>query len=349
MKHTIHTVESVTSGHPDKVCDAISDSVLDAFLAVDPHSRVAVETFGSHGLLVIGGEVTSKGVVDAGKIGRAFYRSLGYTDDLQIMTNIVQQSPDIAQGVDTGGAGDQGIMYGYATAETPEFMPRAVALSHKLTQGLEQLRRTDPECAWLGPDGKSQVTMQDGKVTTVLISCQHADSVSQEQIKDTLVRKLIRPVVGDLDGVEVLVNPTGKFTIGGFAADTGLTGRKIVVDTYGGLVPHGGRAFSGKDPTKVDSSAAEMSRFAAQTIVANGEAKECTGTAEHAIGRADPLMVYAEADDGRDLSAIVKEKFDFRPKAIIERLNLRRPIYARTAAYGHFGRDGFPWEEVVSL
>ncbi|OGZ97082.1 MAG: methionine adenosyltransferase [Candidatus Sungbacteria bacterium RIFCSPLOWO2_01_FULL_54_21] len=349
MKHTIHTVESVTSGHPDKVCDAISDSVLDAFLAVDPHSRVAVETFGSHGLLVIGGEVTSKGVVDAGKIGRAFYRSLGYTDDLQIMTNIVQQSPDIAQGVDTGGAGDQGIMYGYATAETPEFMPRAVALSHKLTQGLEQLRRTDPECAWLGPDGKSQVTMQDGKVTTVLISCQHADSVSQEQIKDTLVRKLIRPVVGDLDGVEVLVNPTGKFTIGGFAADTGLTGRKIVVDTYGGLVPHGGGAFSGKDPTKVDRSAAYMSRFAAKNIVANGVAKECTVTVAYAIGRADPLMVYAEADDGRDLSAIVKEKFDFRPKAIIERLNLRRPIYARTAAYGHFGRDGFPWEEVVSL
>ena len=349
MKHTIHTVESVTSGHPDKVCDAISDSVLDAFLAVDPHSRVAVETFGSHGLLVIGGEVTSKGVVDAGKIGRAFYRSLGYIDDLQIMTNIVQQSPDIAQGVDTGGAGDQGIMYGYATAETPEFMPRAVALSHKLTQGLEQLRRTDPECAWLGPDGKSQVTMQDGKVTTVLISCQHADSVSQEQIKDTLVRKLIRPVVGDLDGVEVLVNPTGKFTIGGFAADTGLTGRKIVVDTYGGLVPHGGGAFSGKDPTKVDRSAAYMSRFAAKNIVANGVAKECTVTVAYAIGRADPLMVYAEADDGRDLSAIVKEKFDFRPKAIIERLNLRRPIYARTAAYGHFGRDGFPWEEVVSL
>ena len=349
MKHTIHTVESVTSGHPDKVCDAISDSVLDAFLAVDPHSRVAVETFGSHGLLVIGGEVTSKGVVNAGKIGRAFYRSLGYTDDLQIMTNIVQQSPDIAQGVDTGGAGDQGIMYGYATAETPEFMPRAVALSHKLTQGLEQLRRTDPECAWLGPDGKSQVTMQDGKVTTVLISCQHADSVSQEQIKDTLVRKLIRPVVGDLDGVEVLVNPTGKFTIGGFAADTGLTGRKIVVDTYGGLVPHGGGAFSGKDPTKVDRSAAYMSRFAAKNIVANGVAKECTVTVAYAIGRADPLMVYAEADDGRDLSAIVKEKFDFRPKAIIERLNLRRPIYARTAAYGHFGRDGFPWEEVVSL
>ncbi|MEK7099181.1 MAG: methionine adenosyltransferase domain-containing protein, partial [Patescibacteria group bacterium] len=220
---------------------------------------------------------------------------------------------------------------------------------HKLTQGLEHLRRTDPECAWLGPDGKSQVTMQNGKVTIVLISCQHADSVTQEQIKDTLVRKLIRPVVGDLEGVEVLVNPTGKFTIGGFAADTGLTGRKIVVDTYGGLVPHGGGAFSGKDPTKVDRSAAYMSRFAAKNIVANGVAKECTVTVAYAIGRAEPLMVYAEGEDGRDLSAIVKEKFDFRPKAIIERLNLRRPMYAKSATYGHFGREGFPWEEVVSL
>ncbi|MEK7541429.1 MAG: methionine adenosyltransferase [Patescibacteria group bacterium] len=349
MKQHTYTVESVTSGHPDKICDQISDSVLDAFLAQDPQSRVAVETFGSHGLLVIGGEVTSKGAVDAAKIGRAFYRGLGYDDDLQIMTSIVQQSPDIAQGVDTGGAGDQGIMYGYATAETPEFMPVAVALAHKLTQGLERLRRTDPECAWLGPDGKSQVTMQNGKVAIVLISCQHADTVSQEHIKDVLLRKLIRPVVGDLDGVEVLVNPTGKFTIGGFAADTGLTGRKIVVDTYGGLVAHGGGAFSGKDPTKVDRSAAYMARFAAKNIVANGVAKVCTVTVAYAIGRAEPLMVYAEGEDNRDLSAIVKEKFDFRPRAIIERLNLRRPLYARTAAYGHFGRDGFPWEQVVSL
>lgn len=349
MKQQTYTVESVTSGHPDKVCDQISDTVLDAFLTQDPQSRVAVETFGSHGLLVIGGEVTSKGNVDAAKIGRAFYRSLGYDDDLQIMTNIVRQSPDIAQGVDTGGAGDQGIMYGFATAETPEFMPRAVALSHKLTQGLERLRRTDPECEWLGPDGKSQVTMQNGRVATVLISCQHADTVSQQEIKETLVKKLIQRVVGDLTGVEVLVNPTGKFTIGGFAADTGLTGRKIVVDTYGGLVPHGGGAFSGKDPTKVDRSAAYMSRFAAKNIVANGVAKECTVTVAYAIGRAEPLMVYAEGEDGRDLSAIAKEKFDFRPKAIIERLDLQRPIYTKTAAYGHFGRDGFPWEQVLSL
>jgi len=347
--HHTYTVESVTSGHPDKVCDQISDAVLDAYLAQDPYSRVAVETFGSHGLLVIGGEVTSKGNADAAKIARSLYRGLGYKDDLQIMTNIVQQSPDIAQGVDTGGAGDQGIMYGYATDETPEYLPRAVAYAHKLTQGLETLRRNDPECAWLGPDGKSQVTMQDGRVSTVLISCQHAEETTQSEIREALSRKLIESVLGHLDGTEVFVNPTGKFTIGGFAGDTGLTGRKIIVDTYGGLVPHGGGAFSGKDPTKVDRSAAYMARFAAKNMVANGAAKECTVTVAYAIGRAEPLMVYAEGEDGRDLSNAVKEKFDFRPQAIIERLNLRRPIYAKTAAYGHFGRDGFPWEEVISL
>ena len=313
-------MESVTSGHPDKICDQVSDAILDAYIVQDPTSRVAVETFGSHGLFVAGGEVTSRGSVDAAKIARTFYRDLGYKDDLQIMTNIVQQSPDIAQ-----------------------------ALVHKLVQGLEHLRKTDPECSWLGPDGKSQITMEDGKVRTVLISCQHADSIEQPQIKEILTRKLIGPVMGDLTGIEVLVNPTGKFIIGGFAADTGLTGRKIIVDTYGGLVRHGGGCFSGKDPTKVDRSAAYMARFAAKNVVANGLAKECTIAMAYAIGRAEPLMVYAEAEDGRDVSAVVKEKFDFRPRAIIERLNLRRPIYAATAAYGHFGREGFPWEEIISL
>ncbi len=343
-----YTVESVTSGHPDKICDQISDAILDAYIAQDPMSRVAVETFGSHGLFVAGGEVTSRGTVDAARIARNFYRDLGYRDDLQIMTNIVQQSPDIAQGVDIGGAGDQGIMYGYATNETPEYMPRAVALVHKLVQGLERLRKTDPECGWLGPDGKSQITMESGKIRTVLISCQHVESIAQPEIKEILIKKLIGSVVGDLTGIEVLVNPTGKFTVGGFAADTGLTGRKIIVDTYGGLVRHGGGCFSGKDPTKVDRSAAYMARFAAKNIVAAGLAKQCTVAVAYAIGRAEPLMVYAEAEDGRDISATVKEKFDFRPRAIIERLNLRRPMYAATAAYGHFGRPGFPWEEIIA-
>lgn len=348
MKKT-YTVESVTSGHPDKICDQISDAVLDAYITQDPHSRVAVETFGSHGLLVIGGEVTSRGKVEAGDLAGDLYREIGYGDSLKILTNIVQQSPDIAQGVDTGGAGDQGIMYGYATSETPEFMPLAVSLVHKLTRGLENLRRNDPEFSWLGPDGKAQITVQGGKVKTVLVSCQHKDSINQPEIRSLLVKKLIGPVVGDLDGVEILINPTGKFVVGGFAADTGLTGRKIIVDTYGGLVPHGGGAFSGKDPTKVDRSAAYMARFAAKNIVANGLAKECLVSVAYAIGRAEPLMVQAETEQGKELGDLVREKFDFRPKAIIERLNLRRPIYEKTASYGHFGKPGLPWEEVVKL
>ncbi len=348
MKKT-HTVESVTSGHPDKICDQISDAILDAYLKKDPYARVAVESFGSHGLLVIGGEVTSNWQIDAAEIGRTLYKNIGYADTLNIITNIVRQSPYIAQGVDGGGAGDQGIMYGYATAETPEFLPRAVSLVHKLTEGLEKLRRTDSEFSWLGPDGKAQITAADGKIKTVLVSCQHKESVSQPEIKEFLIKKLIGPAIGNLDGVEILVNPTGKFIIGGFAADTGLTGRKIIVDSYGGLVPHGGGAWSGKDPTKVDRSAAYMARFAAKNIVANGFAEECLVSVAYAIGRAEPLMICAENESGLDLSGIVRKKFDFRPGAIIERLNLRRPIYKGTAAYGHFGKAGLPWEKIINL
>lgn len=349
MQQKTYTVESVTSGHPDKVCDQISDAVLDRYLEGDPRSRVAVETFGSHNLLVIGGEVTSQAAVDAAAVAQNLYREIGYDDEIKIATNIVQQSPDIAQGVDTGGAGDQGIMYGYACDETAEFLPRAVAAVHKLTQGLEQLRRGDPQCAWLGPDGKAQITVQNGKITHVLVSCQHAETINQQEITTLLVEKLIAPVIGDLAHIEILVNPTGKFIVGGFRADTGLTGRKIMVDTYCGLIPHGGGAFSGKDPTKVDRSASYMARFAAKNIVAAHIARECIVSVAYAIGRAEPLMVHAETDTGEDLSRLVREKFDFRPQAIIERLDLRRPLYQKTASYGHFGRAGFPWEEIVSL
>jgi len=344
-----YTVESVTSGHPDKMCDGISDAILDAYLSKDPYTRAGIEAFGSHNLLVIGGEVTSKGDVDAAVIGRNFYRECGYRDTLNIVTNIIRQSSDIAQGVDTGGAGDQGIMYGYATNETPEFLPSAVSLVHKLTRGLEDLRRNDAACSWMGPDGKAQITIQDGRINAVLISIQHDKNIAQPEIQDVLTKKLINPILDTIDGVEILVNPTGKFIVGGFTADTGLTGRKIIVDSYGGLVPHGGGAWSGKDPTKVDRSAAYMARFAAKNIVANGLAKECLVSVAYAIGRAEPLMVHAETENGKDLSAFVREKFDFRPRAIIERLDLRRPIYAQTASYGHFGKQGLPWEEIVSL
>ena len=347
-KFHLYTVESVTAGHPDKICDQVSDAVLDECLRQDPTSRVAMETFGGHGLLLMGGEVTTHAKVDYPAVARQVYRDIGHTAELEVMTRIVQQSPDISQGVDTGGAGDQGIMYGYATRETPEFLPLGIVRVHALTRGLAELMQSG-KLPWLKPDGKAQVTVQGGRVKTVLVSCQHDAAVDQAQIRSDLLTHLIGPIIGDLSGVEVFVNPTGKFVQGGFDADTGLTGRKIMVDTYGGLVPHGGGCFSGKDPTKVDRSAAYLCRFAAKNLVANGLADEVLVSVAYAIGRAEPLMVEAVDASGKSLAGTVRKHFDFRPKAIIERLGLRRPIYRATAAYGHFGRPGLPWEEVINI
>lgn len=344
----IYTVESVTSGHPDKICDQISDAVLDECLRQDPMSRVAVETFGSHGHLVIGGEVTTKAKVNYESIGHKLYKDIGYASLLDIQVFVVEQSSDIAQGVDTGGAGDQGIMYGFATKETPEFLPIGVVLVHKLAKRLEEARRKK-EIKWLKPDGKTQITIQDNKIATVLVSTQHDKKVGHDEVEETVKKKIISPIVGSLKGVEVLVNPTGSFVQGGFDADTGLTGRKIMVDTYGGLICHGGGAFSGKDLTKVDRSAAYMCRFVAKNLVANGYAKDCLVSVAYAIGHIDPLMVHAIDEKGRSLASLVKKNFDFRPLAIIERLNLRRPLYLQTAAYGHFGKKGLPWEEIIDL
>lgn len=343
-----HTAESVTAGHPDKICDQISDALLDAYLTQDPNSRVAVESFGAHGLLVIGGEVTTNAQIGAEAIAREVYRAIGYSEDLEVITRIVTQSPDIAQGVNTGGAGDQGIMYGFACNETPEFLPKAVVLSHALAQGLENLRRKSSDCTWLRPDGKTQVTMQDGKIKTVLVSTQHDAAVDQDTIRRTLIDKLIAPLVDEVTAIEILTNPTGLFVQGGFAADTGLTGRKIMVDTYGGLAPHGGGAFSGKDATKVDRSAAYMARFVAKNLVAHGFAKSCLVSVAYAIGRAEPVMVEALDENGQQIDKKLLQTFDFRPNAIIERLGLRRPIFKQTAAYGHFGKATLPWEEVLS-
>lgn len=343
---TTYTVESVTSGHPDKICDQISDAILDACLAEDPKSRVAIEAFGGHGLLVVGGEVTTSASPDYAALAERVYRSIGHEDKLNIVTNVVTQSPDIAQGVDGGGAGDQGIMYGFATAETPEALPLALVKTHELARGLEALRRFNPLFSWLRPDGKTQITVENGRIKTVLISCQHEKSIDQPEIKKLIVEHLVRPTLEDLSGVHILVNPTGKFTTGGFEADTGLTGRKIMVDTYGGLIPHGGGCFSGKDPTKVDRSAAYMARFAAKNIVARGLAQKCLVAAAYAIGRAEPLMIEAVNEKGENLAQYVKKHFEFRPEAIIERLYLRRPIYLSTAAYGHFGKTDLPWEKI---
>lgn len=341
-----YTVESVTCGHPDKICDQVSDAILDECLRQDPKSRVAIESFGAHGLFVIGGEVTTLAKFDAEKIAAKVYRQVGHSDKLKIITNIIKQSPDIAMGVDTGGAGDQGIMYGFATNETPEYLPRAVALVHKLTKGLEDLRRAG-KIKWLLPDGKAQITIKNKKITTVLVSTQHKKGIPIETIRREITNKLIKKVVGDIEGVDILVNPTGRFEVGGFTADTGLTGRKIMVDTYGGLIPHGGGCFSGKDPTKVDRSGAYMCRFVAKNIVAKGLAKECLVSVAYAIGKAEPLMLSAIDQEGKDLSGYVKKNFDFRPRAIAERLDLQKPIYQKTASYGHFGRSGFPWEKII--
>lgn len=343
------TVESVTEGHPDKVCDQIADAILDQYLAHDPLARVAIEVFGSHGALMIGGEVSSKADIDPGAVAEKLYKDIGYDDDIEVFTNIEEQSSDIARGVDAGGAGDQGIMYGYATAETPEFLPAPVVLAHRLSWGLADLRRHDQRFSWLRPDGKTQVTMDKGEVKTLVVSAQHTEDVTLDEVRALLTKHLLVPVVGGLSDIELHINPSGEFHSGGFNADTGLTGRKLMVDTYGGLIPHGGGAFSGKDATKVDRSGAYMARFAAKNIVANGIAKNCLVTVAYAIGKEQPVMLTAKSGDGKDLTPYLRKYFDFRPAAIIERLGLRRPVFRPSAAYGHFGRDEFPWEHIMLL
>ncbi len=343
------TAESVTEGHPDKVCDQIADALLDEYLRRDPDSRVSLEVFGSHGMLMVGGEVTSRGEIDIEAIAKQVYRQIGYADELEAFVNIELQSGDIARGVDAGGAGDQGVVYGYASAETPSFLPMPTALAHALTSRLADLRRHDPAFSWLRPDGKVQVTTDRGRVRTVVLSAQHAPEIEQDQLCAMLAEQAVAPVIGALGGYELHVNPTGRFVAGGFSADTGLTGRKLMVDTYGGLIPHGGGSFSGKDATKVDRSAAYMARFAAKNLVAAGHAKKCLVSVAYAIGKTEPVMLMARSEDGRDLSPLLGKYFDFRPAAIIERLGLRQPIFRETATYGHFGRARFPWEEIVEL
>jgi len=342
-----YTAESVTSGHPDKICDQISDSILDACLEQDPFSRVAMEVFGSRGLLVIGGEVTTKAKINYQEKAKEIYKNIGYQNKLKMIVNVVEQSADISVGVDNGGAGDQGIMYGFACSETPEFMPKGSILAHKLAQQLEKIRRENPSI--LKPDGKTQVTIENGEISTILVSTQHLKEISQNQLRQIIIEKVISPIIKEISNIKILVNPTGSFVNGGFMADTGLTGRKIMVDTYGGIIPHGGGCFSGKDATKVDRSAAYMSRFVAKNIVVNNYAKECLVSVAYAIGKAEPLMIQAVNEKGEDISDLVKKNFDFKPQAIIERLSLRLPLYFKTAVYGHFGKDGFPWEEIISF
>ena len=339
------TAESVTEGHPDKICDQISDAILDAYLEQDPMSRVAVESAGGHGELFIMGEVTSKATVDHAAIARKVYQEIGYNEPLKITVNVVAQSPDIAMGVDTGGAGDQGMMYGYATNETSSFLPKPLDLSHKLAKRLTDLRRNDKRFSWLRPDGKTQVTTKNGVVKTVVVSTQHTPDIKTEKLRQLILKELISPIVGKIAPEHCLINPTGHFVLGGFEADTGLTGRKIMVDTYGGLAPQGGGAFSGKDPTKVDRSAAYMARYLAKNIVTSGHANKCLVSFSYAIGYDQPVMVECWTDTSYDGRKWIVKNFDLSPAGIIKFLDLRRPIYRQTAAYGHFGNNQFPWEK----
>lgn len=374
MSSYLFTSESVSEGHPDKICDQVSDAVLDTVLAADPDGRVACECFASTGMIVVGGEITTTSYVELPDLVRSIIRDIGYTDpelrfdaeSCAIINVINRQSPDIALGVDRGGAGDQGMMFGYATNETEDFMPAPIYYSHKLLKRLSDLRKQFPDVMpYLRPDAKAQVTVEyndKGKpirAATIVVSTQHKErdihgrEATHQRITDDVVENVIKAVVPEswLENTQYFVNPTGKFVIGGPHGDTGLTGRKIIVDTYGGKAPHGGGAFSGKDPTKVDRSAAYAARWLAKNIVAASIADECTIQLAYAIGIAKPVSIYVNthgtsAISEHEISTFVQNNIDLTPAGIINALDLKRPIYRETAAYGHFGRPQFPWEHL---
>lgn len=364
----LFTSESVSEGHPDKVCDQVSDAVLDAMLKDDPMSRVACECFASTGLIVVGGEISTNTYVDLQQLVRGVIKDIGYDNaeyrfdaaSCAVVNVINRQSPDISQGVDVGGAGDQGMMFGYAIDETEELMPAPIMYAHKLVKKVADIRKTNIKLMpYLRPDAKSQVTIEYAangeilRVDTVVMSVQHDPDVTQQRIKEDIIENVIKEIIPAqyLDAnTKYHVNPTGRFEIGGPHGDTGLTGRKIIVDTYGGRAPHGGGAFSGKDPTKVDRSAAYAARHIAKNIVASGLAKECTIQLSYAIGVPEPVSIYVKTDGNNtvrdiELSNFIGKNIDLTPYGIISRLNLRNPIYRQTSAYGHFGRNEFSWEK----
>jgi S-adenosylmethionine synthetase len=370
-KRWLFTSESVTEGHPDKVCDQISDAVLDEFLRHDPDSRVAVESMTTSGIVFVAGEVTSKGKADVQKIVRDTIRAIGYDnpdygfdcDSCTVLASLHEQSPDISMGVSASmnkeqGAGDQGLMFGFATNETPQLMPLPITMAHQLSMRLAEVRKKK-EISWIRPDGKSQVSVlyEDGvpkRIDTVVVSTQHSPDISMSQLREEVINKVIKPVCNSwIDGhTKFLVNPTGRFVIGGPPGDTGLTGRKIIADTYGGMGRHGGGAFSGKDPSKVDRSACYMARHIAKNIVAATLADKCEVQVAYAIGVAEPISIMVETfGTGKipeeDIEARVRKNFEMRPAGIIKALDLKRPIYRETAAYGHFGRNNpsFTWEK----
>jgi S-adenosylmethionine synthetase len=366
LRNFLFTSESVTEGHPDKIADQISDAVLDEVMAHDPTGRVACETLVTTGIAVVGGEITTSAHVEYDELVRETIRGVGYdrakygydADTCAVMCTVKRQSPDIAMGVDTGGAGDQGLMFGFACDETEELMPMPIQLAHRLTQRLAEVRKAN-KVDFLRPDGKSQVTVEyragrPARVDCIVVSTQHSDRVSNVDLRDAVTEHVIKPIIpgGMLDSkTKYHINPTGRFVIGGPMGDAGLTGRKIIVDTYGGYSRHGGGAFSGKDPSKVDRSASYMARYIAKNIVAAGLARKAEVQLAYAIGVAEPVSVMADTFgtatvEEQTITELIREYFPLTPKGIIEALNLRRPIYKPTAAYGHFGRSGpgFTWE-----
>ncbi|MCB0702299.1 MAG: methionine adenosyltransferase [Ignavibacteriae bacterium] len=367
-KNVYHfTSESVSEGHPDKVCDQVSDAVLDAVLTEDPNARVACECFAATGMLVVGGEVTTNSYIDITEVARQVIRDIGYTkgeyrfdaESCSVINVLNKQSEDIAMGVDTGGAGDQGIMFGYATRETKELMPAALMYSHKLLMKLAEIRKAKQKMTYLRPDSKAQVTLEYGednniiRAHNIVLSTQHDPGVSNTQIKDDIINNIINEIIPKdwLIDTEYHINPTGQFIIGGPHGDTGLTGRKIIVDTYGGKAPHGGGAFSGKDSTKVDRSAAYAARYVAKNLVAAGIADECTIQLAYAIGVDRPLSIFVDTHGTSkhnrfEISDWIKKNIDLTPKGIIHKFGLTNPIFRQTASYGHFGRDIFPWESL---
>lgn len=367
-KNVYHfTSESVSEGHPDKVCDQVSDAVLDAVLTEDPNARVACECFAATGMLVIGGEVTTNSYIDITEVARQVIRDIGYTkgeyrfdaESCSVINVLNKQSEDIAMGVDTGGAGDQGIMFGYATRETEELMPAALMYSHKLLLKLAEIRKAKQKMIYLRPDSKAQITLEYGednkiiRAHNIVLSTQHDPGVTSNQIKEDVINNVVNEIIPKewLQDTEFHVNPTGQFIIGGPHGDTGLTGRKIIVDTYGGKAPHGGGAFSGKDATKVDRSAAYAARYVAKNLVAAGVADECTIQLAYAIGVDRPLSIYVDTHGTSkhnrfEISEWIQKSVDLTPRGIIQKFDLTKPVFQQTASYGHFGRDIFSWEQL---
>ncbi|KKR84781.1 MAG: S-adenosylmethionine synthase [Candidatus Uhrbacteria bacterium GW2011_GWF2_41_16] len=340
-------VESVMSGQSDKICDQIVDAIVDEYLRRDPESRVDLKVLGSHGMIMIGGEVNSRADFDLAGLAKMVYRDIGYTDDAEVFVNVEPLSEEMSSVV---GAADTVVVHGYATRETREFLPLPLVYAHALARRMDDLRKTDPTFHWLGPDGKVQIVMEQKKVIAVTLLAQHAKDVLPRDVQARLLERVVSPIIGKDEEVQIFINPIGSFVTGGFQADTGMSGQKSSVDFYGGLIPHGDVGLSGKDPGKVERAGSYMARFVAKQLVKEGWADAILISLAYTLGRAEPVMIDVKAsglkrENASSLVNFVKKEYDFRPDAIVERLDLKKPCYRATAVYGHFGREGFPWEE----